>query len=905
MNRLCKLALALIWLVATTVAADIPERLPLHTGWQIQSSCKVEAKGEVISTSGFAPAGWYRATVPGGVFTNLVDENKLLSDPYFGMNLRSASGMSYPVATIFANRPMAEDSPYHCSWWYRTEFTLPAGAGVPALHFEGINYRANIWLNGRQIANAEDVAGAYRTYEFNVSGVARSGRNVLAVEVFAPTENDLGINWVDWNPTPPDKNMGLWRAVYLTFSGAVTLRAPQVVSKLKLPSLDAAELTVSAELHNTKDHVVHGILRGSIDGIRFSQPVDLAAEQTVQATFSAEKFPQLRFLKPRIWWPWQMGEPNLYKLELEFLVDGRISDRAGTSFGIREITSELNDKGYRQFKINGRNLLIRGGGWAPDMLLRENPERTEQEIRYARHMGLNTIRLEGKLETDHFFDLADRSGMLVMAGWCCCDHWELWSKWTDADRRIAPEALRSQIIRLRNHPSLLVWLNGSDNPPPADAEQSYIEVLKQTNWPNPYISSASAQSTTVTGESGVKMTGPYEYVPPVYWYADKNKYGGAWGFNTETSPGPAVPTIESLRRMMPPDDLWPINQDWSFHSGAGHFKSLDTFTTALTARYGAPTSAEDYARKSQAMTYDGERAMFEAYGRNKYSSTGVIQWMLNNAWPSMIWHLYDWYLMPGGGYFGTRKACEPLHVQYSYDDRSVVVVNSEYRPFRSLQVSAKVYDINMKERYQRGSKIDVGEDDSKVAFTLPDPASQGAGAKPISTTYFVSLDLRDESGREVSSNFYWLSTKPDVLDWDKSLSYVTPTTSQADLTGLNSLPRVRLKMTSEWEAKSEVVPEGREPSPKQPAGGRRSERIRVRLTNPSSTLAFQVRLRLTDAAGKDVLPVLWDDNFIALRPGETRDLNAEFDSRDLPKGDAQVRLEGWNVEAETQRVVQK
>ena len=234
-------------------------------------------------------------------------------------------------------------------------------------------------------------------------------------------------------------------------------------------------------------------------------------------TFTPDKFQQLVFSNPRLWWPAQMGKPNLYPLTMEFEVNGAVSDHSATEFGIREITSDLNSVGGRAFHINGKNILIRGGGWTPDMMMRENSQRLHDEFRYVRDMGLNTIRLEGKLETQEFFDLADHDGILVMAGWCCCDFWERWPRWQPKDFEIAKQSLRDQIYRLRSHPSLVMWLNGSDNPPPPDVEQMYLDVEKDLFWPNPVVSSATGKKTSVTGDSGVKMSGPYEYVAPSYW----------------------------------------------------------------------------------------------------------------------------------------------------------------------------------------------------------------------------------------------------------------------------------------------------------------------------------------------------------------------------------------------------
>ena len=311
-------------------------------------------------------------------------------------------------------------------------------------------------------------------------------------------------------------------------------------------------------------------------------------------------------------------------------------------------------------------------------------------MRYVRDMGLNTVRLEGKLETQEFYELADREGILVMAGWCCCDFWERWPRWKPQDYEIAKQSLRDQIYRLRSHPSLVMWLNGSDNAPPPDVEQMYLDVEKELLWPNPVVSSATGKGTSVTGDSGVKMTGPYEYVAPSYWEVDTPEgqpgrkqcnpggCGGAYGFNTETSMGPAVPPVESIRAMVGKDHMWPIDDVWNYHAGGGEFKTIGVFNDALANRYGKSDNVEDFATKSQMQTYEGVRAMYEAYSRNKYQATGVIQWMLNNAWPSMIWHLYDYYLRPGGGYFGAKRAMEALHPIYGYDDHSIWVVSSQY-----------------------------------------------------------------------------------------------------------------------------------------------------------------------------------------------------------------------------------
>ncbi len=857
--------------------------ITLRDGWSLQSSCKVEKDGELISTSKFVPTGWYSVSVPTTVVAALVKQ-KVYPDPEFGMNLRKLPGMDYPIGANFSNIPMQQDSPFMVPWWYRKQFTIPESFRGKTiwLDFGGINYRANIFLNGKKIAGKDEVAGAWRTYEFNITDVAHVGAaNVLAVEVYSPTDRDLAITFVDWNPAPPDKNMGLWRAVEVRASGPVALRYPTVVSKLD--SDGKAHLTVTALLKNGTNQAVRGTVKGKIESAEFSQDVELGPNEAKDVTFDPAQVSQLNIDNPRLWWPAQVGKPELYNLAMRFDVDGKTSDSTETRFGIREITSELNANSKRVFSINGKKLLIRGGGWSPDMMLRENSRRLKDELDYVQDMGLNTIRLEGKLETKEFFDLADERGILVMAGWCCCDHWEHWANWKPEDYKIAEQSLRDQIYRLRGHPSLLVWLNGSDNPPPPDVEETYLKVERDLLWPNPTISSATAKPTTVTGDSGVKMSGPYEYVAPSYWMQDSlaanhpqtcnlGGCGGGYGFNTETSPGPAVPPIESIKAMLPKEHQWPIDDWWNFHAGGGAFKDIHVFTDALNARYGAATSLEDYTMKSQAQAYEGIRAMYEAYSRNKYTSGGVIQWMLNNAWPSMIWHLYDWYLRPGGGYFGAKTAMQALNPVYGYDDNSIYVVNSRFEDAKELRVSTRVFNLDMSGKFANDSTVDVPSDGVVKVTSLPEISD-------LSPTYFVALKVADSSGKQLGSNFYWLSTKQETIDWAKSNWYTTPTLSYADFTSLSQLPKVKLNVSDHSERQGE------------------NEITHVKLENPSKNLAFFVRLKVDKGKGGDeILPVLWEDNYVSLLPGEKREIIAKYRASELGASKPVVEVSGFNVE---------
>jgi exo-1,4-beta-D-glucosaminidase len=860
------------------LAAAARGQTVLRDGWKIQSSAQVAATGDKVSDPNFSTQGWYSTSAPKTVFAALV-ENGIYKNPYFGMNLRSFPGVEYKTGSQFANQDMPANSPYAAPWWYRKEFELPAGdqGKTVWMQFRGINYRAEIWINGKKVAGSDEVVGAFRRYEFNVTSfVHRGAKNAVAVAVSAPTANELGITWVDWNPTPPDKDMGLWQEVVISASGPVALRHPVVETRLDLPKAELAHLTVRAYANNATNEPVRGTMRGKIEGgglaIDFSQEVELAANESKEITISPESVPGLNLLRPKLWWPYQMGEPFMHELTVQFVTpDNVVSDSRTINFGIVQTDSEMTPDGYRLLKINGKPILIRGGGWAPDMMLRVDESKREAEFRYIKEMGLNAIRLEGKLEDESFLERADRDGILIMAGWCCCDAWEKWGRWGEENKRVSVSSLRDQLLRLRKHPSLLMWLNGSDNPPPADREQAYLDVEKETRWAKPVVSSATAKKAEVTGDSGVKMSGPYDYVPPAYWLLD-TRAGGAYGFNTETSPGPAVPPLEELKTFLPEDKLWPMNDVWNFHAGGGQFKTIDLFTRALEMRYGRAKDAADLAWKSQAMTYEGQRAMFEAYGRNKYKSTGIIQWMLNNAWPSLLWHLYSYDLRPAGGYFGSKIALELVHAQFSYDDRTVAVVNSTQKDQTALKVVAKIFDISGSEKFSREAQLDVAADGVAKTIAIPEPTD-------ISSTYFLSLQLFSSAGELLSRNFYWLSSKPDVLDFAKTEWYYTPQTDFADFSALQNLPKASVRAA--------LYPA---------VGNQHDAQFRVVVENTGISVAFLTRLRLVKGKEhNEILPVFWQDNYICLMPGEKREVAVNLRKSDLDSAKPGLLVDGFNL----------
>jgi exo-1,4-beta-D-glucosaminidase len=517
------------------------------------------------------------------------------------------------------------------------------------------------------------------------------------------------------------------------------------------------------------------------------------------------------------------------------------------------------------------------------MFLRDDPKRMEAEFSYVVDLGLNTIRSEGKLEDTRFYDLADREGIMILAGWECCDKWEAAAKtgglqWDAGDEKVAAASMASEARLLRNHPSVIGFLIGSDNAPPPALAKMYLDTLRPDDWSLPIIAAAADQATAETGPSGMKMDGPYAWVPPAYWYADK--LGGAFGFDSEVSAGASIPLLDDLTRMLAPQELealWKYPQARQFHASAAWsiFATIESFDTALARRYGQPKSLEDYVAKSQLENYDNVRAQFEAFNAHMDAakpSTGVIYWMLNNAWPSLHWHLYDYFLNPGGAYFGARVANEPVHIQYSYDTHAIVLINHTLTSEHGLQAIVRVRNLDGSVPYERRLQhIDLAGNGTRQLATLPALAG-------LSRTYFIELELASANGKPISRNVYWLSTQTDELDWANSNWYLTPVTRYADLTALQSLPAA----TS--EVRATVRHEGEE------------DIATIALTVPPSSKAValfqQVSVRRS-AGGEPMLPILWSDNDVTLWPGESLTLTAHFAA---PAAAAPVvEVSGWNV----------
>jgi exo-1,4-beta-D-glucosaminidase len=293
----------------------------------------------------------------------------------------------------------------------------------------------------------------------------------------------------------------------------------------------------------------------------------------------------------------------------------------------------------------------------------------------------------------------------------------------------------------------------------------------------------------------------------------------------------------------------------------------------MNERLGHANTLTDYLRKAQYLNYEGMRAMFEAFEANRFQATGIIQWMYNASWPKLWWQLYDFYLMPTGAFYGARDANEPLHISYNYGNNGIDVMNNTGGKSGKLSAKITVYDFDMNKIFQDTVHVNnLGSQETRNVFTLPPEMD-------VSKTWFLDLRLFDQENNRVSTNFYVLSTQADSLDEMKSTWYITPQSQYADLTMLQDLPNVKLRISETKTVRGD------------------STIINMKVKNPTPHLAFMVYLDLKkEKNNESVVPVFWKENYFTLLPGEERTISVWCHTSDLDGQKAKVVVGGWNVE---------
>jgi hypothetical protein len=875
----------------------------LSNGWRLLDATSVTAAGANIFDSNYSADDWFNATVPGTVLTTLVDRG-VYPDPYFGLN-----------------NLVIPDSLSRMDWWYRIPFDLPKESLKKQvwLIFNGINYKADIWLNGKLLGK---ITGAFKQGEFNATQfVNASKENILAVHIFPPPNPGIpheessrtgqGPNggslcldgptfissegW-DWIPGIRDRNIGIWQDVRIRFTNDAKLGDTHVITDLPLPSLNTADIIINAQVINTTDKEVVSTVEGKIDNIIVSQLVKLGAKEKTTVTFSPEKFPKLKFQKPKLWWPNGYGSPALYKLELTIKDNtGVISDQKSLTFGVRELSYEMsvdlpNEKNkriefnptqelkngkhlfdnvhrreaisevyvpqlradadpkllnaiqddgmapYLVFKVNGKRIFCKGGNWGmDDGMKRVSREHLEPYIKLHKEANYTMLRNWTAESTEEdFYQLCDEYGLLVWNDfWLSTEGFNV----EPLDQELTIENAKEVIKRFRNHPSVAVWCPRNEGYAPVGLEDAFAELVAKEDGTRLYQGNSRYMN--------LRPSGPWHYFKNQKDYFNHN----AKGFTTEIGTF-SVPTATTIKKFLAPEDQWPINDVWYYHDFHKEHAQKD-YLKAIDSLYGTAKDLDDFSRKAQFVNYNSHRTIFEAWNSKLWKDgSGVLLWMTHPAWPSMIWQTYSWDYETHGSYFGSKKACEPIHIQMNLHDDKVVAINTSLNDLPNTKCTLTIYDLN-------GATLSSKEQILKAfpANRLTEVFTSDAG-KVLPPTYLVRLTLSNDKGVILSLNDY-LKTSGD------------------NFVALNELPSPKLSGQLNTAAK------------------RNDSKLLFKIKNTGTSTAVGIKLSLIDKkTNAQVLPAYFSDGYFNLLPNETREITVE--AKDLTPGQFQVLAESYN-----------
>jgi beta-mannosidase len=805
-------------------------------------------------------SAWYKATVPGTVLTTLMNNN-VYPEPLYGEN----------------NRPnIIPESICRTSYWYRNEFTVPANfAGRQIwLNFEGINYFADVWVNGSKVGT---IKGAFVRGKFNVTALVKPGEKAaVAVLIIPPPHpgdpwektvaNQRGpngggvtgplgqdgptfvasIGW-DWVPGIRDRQMGIWQGVSLSESGTVMIQNPFVVTDLPLPRTDSADVSIEATLQNISDMPQTGVLSGTLGDIRFqSASIVLAAKGSTLVKLNPQNTEQLRLSNPKLWWPNGFGDPYLYPLHLSFDINGASSDVKELKVGIRKMSYFVDGSTNLILSVNGVRVFAKGGNWGMDEALKRIPrERLEAQIRMHKLANYTILRnWVGQSTSEDLYDLCDLYGIMV---------WDEFFQANPAnglnplDSELYLSNVRDKILRYRNHPSIVVWCGRNEGAPPPEIDRGNAQIIKELDQTRYYQSSSTAGNGVVSGGGGYGWRSPQRF------------YGNYPAFNTEVGSA-SIPTLEAIRSWMPEKDWFDKNfpnDDWAEHdlvTGNGSPAS-NPFHVAIAKRFGSFHSLADFVRKSQMADYEAYRAMYESRLFHLFNPcTAIITWMSNPAQPCLVWQIYDYSLEPFASFFAVQKACEKVHIMMTQDDFQIGVVNNSPGVLRNVKYRVRIFNLDGASKY----------DQTKEIASVPASQSLNMGAiqfpNGLSAVHFVKFDLLDSSNNVISDNFYWRENTAD------------------DLTAMDTLPDVQLDSNiTRHDARGNCL-------------------LDVTLSNTTPSVAVMAHLQLRNArTDQRVLPVYYSQNYVSLLPGESKTISIEAASKDLGNDLPRVVLDGWNV----------
>jgi len=698
----------------------------LTQGWKLARVPDVPQNGSQISQTSFNAAAWVDAVVPGTVLTSY-EAAGVIADPYYSTNMQQYSLSGY----------------YDTYYWYRNAFPVPANyAGRKIwLNFDGIHWKAEVYVNGAYVGL---IKGPFTRSRFDVTSMVTPGAtNAVAVQIYWAnatvwdTPTFIGAGGWDFTPTVAGRDIGIYENVYLSASGSVSIVDPFIKTALPLPATSPASLTLQVGLTNTSGSSVSGILSGSIspDGVEFQTNVTVGAASFTNLTLSPAVFSQLSVTNPALWWPNGYGPQNLHNLQLSFQTGGNDSDVQSVSFGIRQYTYNTNGVEL-QVSCNGQRIMCKGGNWGmPDAMLKYTPEQLDTAVRLHKEMNFTMIRCwHGTSDLKAFYDACDKYGIMVWDDfWLNGSNFGLYP--SDPATFIANSI--DKYKRLRNRACLAVWCGQNE----ATTPPSLMLWPNYTNYDNTRIYVDASNELPVHGGNFL-----YQAMAPDFYF------NNAYGFTTEIG-SPCVPNLESMQAMMPASSLWPPgNADWTFHNWQFAAANIDGYTNRMAASYGPLTDITNFCEKAQLLNYETFRAIFEAWNGQMWSTpahspcSGLLLWMSHQGWPSIIWQTYDWNFDLTGAYFGSKKGCEPQHIQWNINDNSVRVVNATTQALANVSAEIQVYNLDGSLQFNTNlSGLNLSADSVTNCFSL---FSDGGNLALNRPAYASST----EAGNNVISN---------------------------------------------------------------------------------------------------------------------------------------------------------
>lgn len=824
-------------------------------------------------------SGWYKATVPGTVLTTLVD-NGIYPDPYWGIN-----NVSIP------------DTLCRMNWWYRTEFMFPENLKKFTNHiltFNGINYKAQIWLNNHLLGN---INGAFSRGIFNVSKyLDYNGKNVLVVKIIPPFNPGIsheqslravkGPNggalcmdgptfissegW-DWMPTIKDRNIGIWQDVTISFHGNVSSENIHVVTDLNLPDTTHAEIVIEMDLVNHSDMSQDASVEFEIDDIKFKRKYILNANKTEKVRLTRNEVKELYIKNPKLWWPNGYGNQHLYTLKVRTSDKSGLTDYKTIKFGVRELEYELavntkedeikriklnplkaysdgceiidrinkksigkglyvpqlicnldhpgitniaGDSPYIVFIVNGKRIFCKGGNWGmDDAMKRQGKEDLRKYFELHKGQHFNMIRnWTGESTQESFYELCDEYGMLVFNDfWMSTENYNL----PPLDHKLFEENVREVIIRYRNHPSIAVWCPRNEGFAPVELEKSITEMLANLDGTRYYIGNSRLLNTI--------NSGPWDF------RRDEFYFKMAEGFASEIGTF-SIPVYRSLDKFMSKEDQWPIGDVWCYHDWhTTEWPNFIEYNKYINKVYTQVNDAKTFCDISQIQGFDSYRAMFEAWNSKMWNNTsGILLWMSHPAWPSTIWQTYTWDGETTGAFYGCRKACEKLHLQFNPITKKIESVNLGEK--RNVLLKYEIYTLDGKLITSSDKKVQLSCEKTEEQFDLSKFSTE-------EDLYLLRLSIIEKSNI-ISVNDYWLNStdvplRKALLDIDKT----------------NVVAKVK---------------------------GYKNGKTLIEVMNNGNDLAIGVKLSLLDTSTGDfILPAIFSDGYFNLLPKEKRQITIE------------------------------